>query len=132
LDAHLGISSSPATPIGAFLPATQAFDPSATGFYVYTFDLGTVTLPANSVENTPAGNAFLLTTSPGVPQGSYAEAFIEQSGAFGNNANSGAILETSSPPPVPEPSTWAMMLLGFVGLAYAGLRKTKGARISFA
>ena len=23
---------------------------------------------------------------------------------------------------VPEPSTWAMMLLGFAGLAYAGLR----------
>jgi PEP-CTERM motif len=29
---------------------------------------------------------------------------------------------------VPEPSTWAMMLLGFAGLAYAGFRKTKGAR----
>ncbi len=29
---------------------------------------------------------------------------------------------------IPEPSTWAMMLLGFAGLAYAGLRKAKGAR----
>ena len=29
---------------------------------------------------------------------------------------------------VPEPSTWAMMLLGFAGLAWAGFRKTKGAR----
>jgi hypothetical protein len=27
---------------------------------------------------------------------------------------------------VPEPSTWAMMLLGFAGLAYAGYRKAKG------
>jgi hypothetical protein len=26
---------------------------------------------------------------------------------------------------VPEPSTWAMMLLGFVGLGYAGLRRRK-------
>ena len=29
---------------------------------------------------------------------------------------------------IPEPSTWAMMLIGFAGLAYAGFRKTKGAR----
>ena len=28
----------------------------------------------------------------------------------------------------PEPSTWAMMLIGFAGLAYAGFRKMKGAR----
>ena len=27
---------------------------------------------------------------------------------------------------VPEPSTWAMMLLGFAGLGYAGYRKAKG------
>jgi PEP-CTERM motif len=26
---------------------------------------------------------------------------------------------------VPEPSTWAMMLLGFGGLAYAGYRRTR-------
>jgi hypothetical protein len=28
---------------------------------------------------------------------------------------------------VPEPSTWAMMLLGFAGLGFAGYRKGKGA-----
>jgi len=28
---------------------------------------------------------------------------------------------------VPEPSTWAMLLLGFSGLGFAGYRKTKGA-----
>jgi hypothetical protein len=27
------------------------------------------------------------------------------------------------PPPVPEPSTWALMLLGFVGLGFAGWRR---------
>ena len=26
---------------------------------------------------------------------------------------------------VPEPSTWAMMILGFAGLGFAGYRKTK-------
>jgi hypothetical protein len=29
---------------------------------------------------------------------------------------------------VPEPSTWAMMMLGFAGLAYAGYRRTKSPR----
>jgi PEP-CTERM motif len=35
-------------------------------------------------------------------------------------------------PGVPEPSTWAMMLLGFAGLSFAGYRKTrKSASIAF-
>jgi PEP-CTERM motif len=29
---------------------------------------------------------------------------------------------------VPEPSTWAMMLLGFAGLGYAGYRRAKEPR----
>jgi PEP-CTERM motif len=33
-----------------------------------------------------------------------------------------------TPISTPEPSTWAMMLVGFAGLAYAGFRKTKKAR----
>jgi len=28
-------------------------------------------------------------------------------------------------PAVPEPSTWAMMLLGFAGLGFAGYRRAK-------
>ena len=31
----------------------------------------------------------------------------------------------------PEPSTWAMMLLGFAGLGFAGYRKAKTARTGF-
>jgi PEP-CTERM motif len=35
------------------------------------------------------------------------------------------------PSPVPEPSTWAMMLLGFAGLGYAGyLRSQRPVSIS--
>ena len=30
--------------------------------------------------------------------------------------------------PVPEPSTWAMMLLGFAGLGFAGYRRARMAR----
>jgi PEP-CTERM motif len=32
---------------------------------------------------------------------------------------------------VPEPSTWAMLLLGFAGLGYAGFRRSKGPRDLF-
>jgi PEP-CTERM motif len=33
---------------------------------------------------------------------------------------------------VPEPSTWAMMLLGFAGLGYAGYRKARQAAVAVA
>jgi hypothetical protein len=33
---------------------------------------------------------------------------------------------------VPEPSTWAMLLIGFAGLGYAGYRKTRTERTAFA
>ena len=32
--------------------------------------------------------------------------------------------------PVPEPSTWAMMLVGFAGLGYAAVRRGRGSRLS--
>ena len=31
---------------------------------------------------------------------------------------------------IPEPSTWAMMLLGFAGLGYAGYRKARRATVA--
>ena len=39
-------------------------------------------------------------------------------------------IATSVSSPVPEPSTWAMMLVGFAGLGYAAIRRGKGARLS--
>ena len=49
-------------------------------------------------------------------------------GTFGSfTGNVGSAFESTGPAMVatPEPSTWAMMLLGFVGLGYAGYRKTR-------
>jgi hypothetical protein len=44
---------------------------------------------------------------------------------FGQLINRG---QTEVKSAVPEPSTWAMMLLGFAGLGYAGFRKGRSAR----
>jgi hypothetical protein len=42
-----------------------------------------------------------------------------QCGVFGWGLTSGSLTEIAVTP-VPEPSTWAMMLLGFAGLGFAG------------
>jgi hypothetical protein len=121
LDSYLGISASPTNPIGAYLSAAQAFQPSATGFFVYAADLGTQTLPSNG----GASNSDLLTLNKGLLQGSFVVAFLDSSNA---TANSGAIFETGHMTSTPELSTWAMLLLGFTGLGFAGYRKARGAR----
>ena len=46
---------------------------------------------------------------------------------YSPTSNFSYVVVTVAPPAVPEPSTWAMMLIGFVGLGYAAVRR-KGAR----
>jgi hypothetical protein len=46
-------------------------------------------------------------------------------------AVTGNVLITSiSGSTIPEPSTWAMMLLGFAGLGYVGFRRTRKVRVA--
>jgi hypothetical protein len=129
LDTYLGISASPNNPIGAYLPSTQALDPGATGFFVYRVDLGTTTLQGPSNPNVSP----LESLSSGIlPQASYILGFLNTGTAdkpkWEATANSGAIFETGTMTSTPEPSTWAMMLLGFAGLGYASFRKAKRTR----
>jgi hypothetical protein len=44
---------------------------------------------------------------------------------IGPNGGTGSIAGSTIAAGVPEPSTWAMMLTGFVGLGYVGHRRRK-------
>ena len=127
LDAYLGLPQetppevSPANPIGAFLPATQGYDPTADGFYVFWAAIsGTTTLPGNSGTN----DSYLSTLGQNLAAGSYIVGFLQQDDDYGATANSGAIFETADPR-LPEPSTWAMMLFGFGAIGVAMRRSRR-------
>jgi hypothetical protein len=127
LDNYLGLPQgpppevSPVNPIGAFLPATQAYDPTADGFYVFWAAIaGTTILPGNSGTN----DSYLSTLGQNLAPGSYIVGFLQQDDDYGATANSGAILETSGRTPLPEPSTWAMMLFGF-GAIGVSIRRSR-------
>jgi hypothetical protein len=111
LDTYLGISASPANPIGAFLPSTMALDPGATGFFAFQVSFPSVTLQDASNPNiSPLENI-----SPGLPLASYIVGFLNEGTPAAPNwvatANSGAIFELSPPTTtVPEPAT--LLLLG--------------------
>jgi len=125
LAGFLSLDASPDNPIGAYLPTTDFLDPGATGYSVYTADVGTLTISANG------GDSPTFDTIGGLPLGSYLVAFCAGASPGGDctvggkksttevaTANSGALLENGNViVPVPEPGALALfgatlMLLG--------------------
>jgi hypothetical protein len=62
-------------------------------------------------------------TGGGIAVSSSYPGFDDVSGGVG-----GISILSEGPVSTPEPSTWAMMLIGFVGLGYAGYRRTSAPR----
>jgi hypothetical protein len=116
LEAYVSqINASPNNPLGAYLPSSQAIlgNPAGlNGFFVLQVNLGTETLPSPGNPGVPNWDIGFL------PLGSYVVAYLDgTSKGDVSTANSGALFMTTGA--VPEPATWAMMLLGFVGLGFA-------------
>ena len=66
-----------------------------------------------------------ISTSDFVANG---DGFIAVADLLGNKGTGDVGGMTGTLSAVPEPSTWAMMLLGFAGLGFAGYRKARSAR----
>jgi hypothetical protein len=124
LDDYLGLNvATPVNPIGAYIQPA-----GATGWWVYQADLGTRTLPS-----APSDAYTMLLGGGGgsLPTGSYIVGYLTPCPSSRTattvcdaTANSAAIREVG--PPVPEPATWAMMLVGFAGIGAAMRRARKG------
>jgi hypothetical protein len=114
---------SPANPIDAFLPSTQALDPGATGFYVFEALLG-VDPWTLAQEGSPPERGLIFNVSGGAPPfGTYVLAnLIQSDGNTIATANGGALFAGSActscsnpPAAVPGPSAGA----GLPGLILA-------------
>lgn len=131
LDSYLGISGSPASPIGGFLTTTgtgnyASINPGAASFFVYQLTL----TPAPTLQGPSNPNSSPLWSigAAGLPLGSYIVAFLNEGTAASPNwvatASSGYILETGdAPPPVPEPTS--IVLLGSVTIGLVSVLKKK-------
>ena len=104
---------------------------SLVGNFKVTF---TATISGGTFNGDPVFSVFSPTTNftggfvgwQGLDQNGLSETTFDQhSGSFSGTM---AIIQIGTPPATPEPSTWAMMLIGFGGLGFAAYRARKSAK----
>jgi hypothetical protein len=152
LKAALGNGASPPNPFSAYSGATLLEDPTFTNYSVELFKVdGTFTTGADAGQVSTLDNSFSFTggdyvsglnTLAGIGPGAIITAFLVESGIdkktglptidVVSTAQSSSLLVTpSSAPPVPEASTWAMLLAGFGLMGLFGWRKRRASALAF-
>jgi PEP-CTERM motif len=83
---------------------------------------------ARVIFNPPTSDLWLFIdnffTTHNFDQLGYSQAYTQTESLFFTTDATGTVTVTPVTGGVPEPSTWAMLLLGFAGLGYAGFRRT--------
>ena len=107
------------------LGGSWSFTPAASGSLAYPYDDGT-SVPGLIFGGLSVGyyDTFSQTfaTTPGE---TYRYSFAFTQGYEGPSELVVTATAAAATPTIPEPSTWAMMLLGFAGLAFVGYRGTR-------
>jgi PEP-CTERM motif len=80
--------------------------------------------PWSALNLAGGGSDVLPLSIPGGSDGGYGGGYAGDFVTAGGG-DPGGVTVTLTANPVPEPSTWAMMLLGFVGLGFAGWRASR-------
>ena len=134
----LNINASPPNPLSAYIGATQALDASATGYTVLSALVTGFTTGPQAGQTNVLDNVFSLIGGDyiqgvneftGVGPGSIITGFLSGSHGIISTAQSSSLILDAPGGNVPEPSTWAMMLVGFAGLSYAAFRRNGNSRL---
>ena len=124
------LATGPSVAFDALIAATQAVDPGAHGYFVY------VPVSATAASFAPGNDASVeFSAIPAFPAGSvFAEiatgldpvtfGFLPNVPGYDSSGSLNSLILTES---VPEPSTWALVLIGFAGVGFARYHGTSKA-----
>lgn len=125
LTAFLGRSTSPTNPLDGWLPTTQQFQKTATGYIVYDFTFGNVSYGQ--------GKPPTFSSTFAYPAGTIITAFLCASTSGGkctswvSTAQSAALAVEYQAKKIPEPASLVVLLVGLLGISAVRLRRTKAA-----
>ena len=108
------IQNSTGSSVGTYTDPVGAF--ALAGFFLGAVDINPFKIGSRYTVTVPFGATALFF---GLPD---ANGFNGPSGFYGDNDGSFVVNVTAA---VPEPSTWAMMILGFAGIGFMAYRRSR-------